>query len=102
MNDELKNIIITSTSEVYGSAQYLPIDEMHPINSQSPYAASKVAADQLAMSYYRSFQLPIKIIRPFNIYGPRQSQRAIIPTIINQISCKTSQNGPRQIQRSEV
>ncbi len=81
---KLNNIIITSTSEVYGSAQYLPIDEMHPINSQSPYAASKVAADQLAMSYYRSFKLPIKIIRPFNIYGPRQSERAIIPTIINQ------------------
>jgi len=81
---KLKNIIITSTSEVYGSAQYLPIDEMHPINSQSPYAASKVAADQLAMSYYRSFKLPIKIIRPFNIYGPRQSERAIIPTIISQ------------------
>lgn len=82
---KLKNIIITSTSEVYGSAQYLPIDENHPINSQSPYAASKAAADQLSMSYFKSFNLPIKIIRPFNIYGPRQSERAIIPTIINQI-----------------
>ena len=81
---KLKNIIITSTSEVYGSAQYLPIDESHPINSQSPYAASKAAADQLSMSYFKSFNLPVKIIRPFNIYGPRQSERAIIPTIINQ------------------
>ena len=79
-----KNIIITSTSEVYGSAQYLPIDEAHPINSQSPYAASKVAADQLALSYFKSFNTPVKIIRPFNVYGPRQSERAIIPTIINQ------------------
>ena len=81
---KLKNIVITSTSEVYGTAKYLPIDEHHEIKSQSPYAASKTAADHLAMSYYRSFKLPIKIIRPFNIYGPRQSERAIIPTIINQ------------------
>lgn len=81
---KIKNVIITSTSEVYGSAQYIPIDEKHPINSQSPYAASKAAADQLAISYYKSFNLPVKIIRPFNIYGPRQSERAIIPTIINQ------------------
>ena len=80
-----KNIIITSTSEVYGSAQYLPIDEEHPINSQSPYAASKAAADQLAFSYFKSFNTPVKIIRPFNVYGPRQSERAIIPTIINQV-----------------
>ena len=82
---KIKNIIVTSTSEVYGSAKYLPINENHPINSQSPYAASKSAADQLAMSFYKSFNLPVKkIIRPFNIYGPRQSQRAIIPTIISQ------------------
>jgi NAD dependent epimerase/dehydratase len=81
---KIKNVIITSTSEVYGSAKYLPINENHPINSQSPYAASKAAADQLAMSFYKSFNLPVKIIRPFNIYGPRQSQRAIIPTIISQ------------------
>ena len=81
---KIKNVIVTSTSEVYGSAKYLPINENHPINSQSPYAASKAAADQLAMSFYKSFNLPVKIIRPFNIYGPRQSQRAIIPTIINQ------------------
>ena len=81
---KIKNVIVTSTSEVYGSAKYLPINENHPINSQSPYAASKAAADQLAMSFYKSFNLPVKIIRPFNIYGPRQSQRAIIPTIISQ------------------
>tara|TARA_B100001175_G_C19513470_1_gene645532 strand:+ start:3293 stop:4270 length:978 start_codon:yes stop_codon:yes gene_type:complete len=83
-NLNCKNVIITSTSEVYGSAQYIPIDEYHPINSQSPYAASKASADQLALSYYRSFNLPVKILRPFNTYGPRQSNRAIIPSIINQ------------------
>ena len=83
-NLKIKNTIITSTSEVYGSARYLPMDEKHPVNSQSPYAASKASADQLALSYYRSFDLPVKIIRPFNVYGPRQSERAIIPTIIKQ------------------
>ena len=83
-NLKIKNTIVTSTSEVYGSAQYLPMDEMHPVNSQSPYAASKASADQLALSYYRSFDLPVKIIRPFNVYGPRQSERAVIPTIIQQ------------------
>ena len=81
----LDQVLITSTSETYGSAMYTPIDENHPINSQSPYAASKVAADQLALSYFLSFNNPIKIVRPFNVYGPRQSTRAIIPTIINQI-----------------
>ena len=86
---KIKNVIVTSTSEVYGSAKYLPINENHPINSQSPYAASKAAADQLAMSFYKSFNLPVKIIRPFNIYGPRQSQRAIIPTIISQTLSKS-------------
>ena len=90
-NLNMKNIIITSTSEVYGSAKYLPIDEDHPINCQSPYAASKSAADQLALSFYKSFKLPVKIIRPFNTYGPRQSSRAIIPSIINQ--CQRNKNG---------
>ncbi|MBC8525483.1 MAG: GDP-mannose 4,6-dehydratase [Candidatus Cloacimonetes bacterium] len=80
-----KNIIITSTSETYGTAKYVPINEKHPIVGQSPYSASKIAADQLAISYYRSFDMPIKIVRPFNTYGPRQSARAIIPTIISQI-----------------
>ena len=78
-------ILVTSTSEIYGSAQYKPMNENHPIAPQSPYAASKVAADQLSISYFKSFDLPIKIIRPFNVYGPRQSSRAIIPTIINQM-----------------
>lgn len=81
----LSNIIITSTSETYGTAQYAPIDEKHPMVGQSPYSASKIAADQLAISYYRSFGLPVKIVRPFNTYGPRQSARAIIPTVITQI-----------------
>ena len=81
----LKRIIITSTSEIYGTAQYVPIDEQHPYNPQSPYAASKAAADHLALSYYRSFGTPVTIIRPFNTYGPRQSARAVIPTIISQI-----------------
>ncbi|TSA23915.1 SDR family NAD(P)-dependent oxidoreductase [bacterium] len=80
-----EKIIITSTSETYGTAQYVPIDEKHPVVGQSPYSASKIAADQLAISYYRSFDMPIKIVRPFNTYGPRQSARAIIPTIIIQI-----------------
>lgn len=77
-------LVHTSTSEVYGSAQYFPMDEKHPINAQSPYAATKVAADQLSMSFQRSYGLPITTIRPFNTFGPRQSNRAIIPTIINQ------------------
>lgn len=81
----LKRIIITSTSEIYGTAQYVPIDEKHPYNPQSPYAASKASADHLALSYYRSFGIPVTIIRPFNTYGPRQSARAVIPTIISQI-----------------
>ncbi len=81
----LERIIVTSTSEVYGTAQYVPIDEKHPYNPQSPYAASKAAADHLALSYYRSFGTPVTIIRPFNTYGPRQSARAIIPTIVTQV-----------------
>ena len=79
------NILVTSTSETYGTAQYVPIDENHPAVGQSPYSATKIAADQLAISYHRSFGLPVKIVRPFNTYGPRQSARAIIPTVITQI-----------------
>jgi NAD dependent epimerase/dehydratase len=82
----VKRIIHTSTSEVYGSAKYVPIDENHPLQAQSPYSASKIAADAIAMSYYYSFNLPVTIARPFNTYGPRQSARAIIPTIITQIA----------------
>ena len=81
-----ERIIQTSTSEVYGTAQFIPIPETHPLNAQSPYAASKIAADQLALSYHRSFSTPVSIIRPFNTYGPRQSNRAVIPTIITQIA----------------
>ncbi len=84
-NLKIKNVLITSTSETYGTAQYVPIDEKHPLVGQSPYSATKIAADQLAISYYRSFNLPVKIVRPFNTYGPRQSARAVIPTIISQI-----------------
>ena len=80
-----KNIIITSTSETYGSAQFVPINENHPIVGQSPYSATKISADNLALSYHKSFGLPVKIARPFNVYGPRQSARAIIPSICVQI-----------------
>ncbi|MBN1202231.1 MAG: SDR family NAD(P)-dependent oxidoreductase [Anaerolineae bacterium] len=78
------HVMITSTSEVYGTAQYEPIDEKHPLHPQSPYAASKVAADAMAMSFYTSYDMPVRIIRPFNTFGPRQSARAVIPTIISQ------------------
>lgn len=80
----VERIVQTSTSEVYGTAQYVPMDESHPLNPQSPYAASKVASDKLAESYYRTYGLPVVILRPFNTYGPRQSLRAVIPTIIVQ------------------
>ena len=86
--NKIKNIIVTSTSEVYGSSRYEPMDENHPTESQSPYAASKNSADELTKSYFRSFNLPIKIIRPFNAYGPRQSARAVIPNIIFQLNNK--------------
>lgn len=77
--------LITSTSEVYGTAQYVPIDEKHPYQGQSPYSATKIGADRLAESFYRSFNLPVTIVRPFNTFGPRQSARAVIPTIISQL-----------------
>lgn len=84
-NMDFDNVIITSTSETYGTAQFVPIDENHPLVGQSPYSASKIAADQLTFSYWTSFQIPVKIARPFNTFGPRQSSRAIIPTIVSQI-----------------
>jgi NAD dependent epimerase/dehydratase len=90
-------VIHTSTSEVYGTAQYVPIDEKHPINPQSPYSATKIAADAMAMSFYNSFDLPVTIARPFNTYGPRQSARAVIPTIITQIS-----SGMKEIKLGDV
>ena len=80
-----QRVLVTSTSEVYGTAQYVPIDEKHPFQGQSPYSATKIGADRLAESFYRSFDLPVTIVRPFNTYGPRQSGRAIIPTIITQL-----------------
>ena len=89
-NNKINQVIITSTSEVYGSAQFFPMSEQHPLKAQSPYAATKIAADQLAISYCKSFDQNIKIIRPFNTFGPRQSARAIIPTIISQIISKNS------------
>lgn len=82
---DTSRILITSTSEVYGTAQYVPIDEKHPFQGQSPYSATKIGADRLAESFFRSFNLPITIVRPFNTYGPRQSARAVIPTIISQL-----------------
>ncbi len=82
---ELNRVLITSTSEVYGTAQYVPIDEKHPFQGQSPYSATKIGADRLGESFYRSFKLPVTIVRPFNTYGPRQSARAVIPAIITQL-----------------
>lgn len=81
----IERILVTSTSEVYGTAQYVPIDEGHPYQGQSPYSATKIGADRLAESFYRSFSLPVTIVRPFNTYGPRQSARAVIPTVIMQL-----------------
>ena len=80
-----KRLLVTSTSEVYGTARYVPIDENHPFQGQSPYSATKIGADRLAESFWRSFELPVTIVRPFNTYGPRQSARAVIPTIITQL-----------------
>jgi NAD dependent epimerase/dehydratase len=87
-----QRILITSTSEVYGTAQYAPIDEKHPFQGQSPYSATKIGADRIAESFWRSFELPVVIVRPFNTYGPRQSARAVIPTIITQLL-----NGEREL-----
>jgi NAD dependent epimerase/dehydratase len=94
---EISKVVHTSTSEVYGTAKYVPIDEQHPLQGQSPYSASKIGADQIALSFYRSFETPVSIIRPFNTYGPRQSARAVIPTIITQIA-----NGKKQIKLGSV
>ncbi len=93
----VKRIVHTSTSEVYGTARFVPITEAHPLHGQSPYSATKIAADQLAYSFFASFDLPVVIARPFNTYGPRQSARAVIPTIITQIA-----NGKRQIRLGAV
>ncbi len=84
-NPKIKRVLVTSTSEVYGTAKYVPMDEHHPYQGQSPYSASKIGADRMAEAYYRSFNVPVTIVRPFNTFGPRQSQRAIIPTLICQL-----------------
>ena len=97
LENGVKRVIHTSTSEVYGTAQYVPIDEKHPLQAQSPYSASKIAADAMAMSFFNAFNLPLTIARPFNTYGPRQSARAVIPTIISQIA-----NGKKQIKLGDV
>lgn len=97
LDNQVQRVIHTSTSEVYGTAQYVPIDEHHPMQPQSPYSASKIAADAMAMSFYNAFGLPLTIARPFNTYGPRQSARAVIPTIITQIA-----DGKKQIQLGDV
>jgi dTDP-glucose 4,6-dehydratase len=94
---DVRRVVHTSTSEVYGTARFVPITEEHPLQGQSPYSATKIAADQLAYSFYASFKLPVVIVRPFNTYGPRQSARAVIPTIITQIA-----NGQRQIKLGAV
>ena len=97
MQKGVRQVIHTSTSEVYGSANYVPIDEKHPLQPQSPYSASKISADSMAMSFFNSFDLPLTIIRPFNTYGPRQSSRAVIPNIISQIA-----NGKKQIKLGDL
>lgn len=93
----VERVVVTSTSEVYGTAKYVPIDEKHPRQPQSPYSATKIGADAIAMSFYNAFNLPVVIARPFNTYGPRQSARAIIPTIITQIA-----NGAREIKVGDL
>jgi NAD dependent epimerase/dehydratase len=97
LDNNVSRFIHTSTSEVYGTAQYVPIDEKHPLQAQSPYSASKIGADAMAMSFYNAFNLPLSIVRPFNTYGPRQSARAIIPTIISQIA-----NGEQKIKLGDL
>ena len=90
---EVEKVVHTSTSEVYGTARFVPITEDHPLQGQSPYSASKIGADQIAMSFFNSFETPVSILRPFNTYGPRQSARAVIPTVITQIA-----NNQKQIK----
>lgn len=95
--NNVRRVLVTSTSEVYGTAKYVPIDENHPKQPQSPYSATKIGADAMAMSFYNAFELPVVIVRPFNTYGPRQSARAIIPTIITQIA-----NGATEIKLGDL
>lgn len=96
-DNKVQRVLVTSTSEVYGTAQFVPITELHPKQPQSPYSASKIGADAIADSFYRSFELPITIVRPFNTFGPRQSARAVIPTIISQLL-----NGAEEIKLGDI
>jgi NAD dependent epimerase/dehydratase len=96
-DNKVKRVLVTSTSEVYGTAQFVPITELHPKQPQSPYSASKIGADAIADSFYRSFELPLTIVRPFNTFGPRQSARAVIPTIISQLL-----NGVEEIKLGDI
>ncbi len=96
-DNNVKRVLVTSTSEVYGTAQFVPITELHPKQPQSPYSASKIGADAIADSFYRSFDLPVTIVRPFNTFGPRQSARAVIPTIISQLL-----NGAQEIKLGDI
>ena len=97
-DEGVERVVHTSTSECYGTARYVPIDEKHPLQGQSPYSASKIGADMIAESYWRSFQVPVTIIRPFNTFGPRQSARAVIPTIIAQ----ALKGGPVKLGRART
>lgn len=97
IKNKVSRVLHTSTSEVYGTAQYVPIDEDHPLQPQSPYSASKIGADAIAMSFFHSFNLPVTVVRPFNTYGPRQSARAVLPTIITQIA-----NGAKEISLGDT
>ena len=97
LENKVDRIVVTSTSEVYGTAKYVPIDESHPLQAQSPYSASKIGADAIALSFHNAFNLPLTIARPFNTYGPRQSARAVIPTIITQIAA-----GKKQIKLGDL
>lgn len=97
LDNSVQRLMHTSTSEIYGTAQYVPIDEKHPPQPQSPYSASKIGADAMAMSYFNAFEMPVSIARPFNTYGPRQSARAVIPTIITQIA-----NGKKEIKLGDT
>lgn len=97
MENGVQLLLHTSTSEVYGTAQYVPIDEKHPLQAQSPYSASKIGADAMAMSFFNAFNFPVVTVRPFNTYGPRQSARAVIPTIISQIA-----SGSKKIEVGDI
>lgn len=97
LKNKVSRVIHTSTSEVYGTANYVPIDELHPLQAQSPYSATKIGADAIAMSFFNAFDLPLSIVRPFNTYGPRQSARAVIPSIIIQIA-----NGSKEIKLGDT